>query len=191
MSPPSKQKIDYEQELAIVRRFLQRNNIDDLMQALQPWGCRVHMVRVVGYDEVLNGLTSAKSVHFSAELDPDGFLDPAASDRLRVPAGAGGHYFIHAEVRWLHSNPQEDFTIAERDAGRFYSQLRVNDSQGPVESSRATNSAVPFASGTTQLCLAEIALNAGDFLKLLVNQTVHDQIQVNAWLTMRRVAPMS
>jgi len=191
MSPPSKPKIDHEQELAIVRRFLRRNNIDDLLRALQPWGCQTHTVRVVGYDDVPNGLTSATSVHFSAELDPDGFLHPAASDRLTVPAGAGGHYFIHAEVRWLHSNPQEEFTIAERDAGRFYSHLRVNDSPGPVESSRATNSAVPFASGTTQLCLAEIALNAGDFVKLSVNQTVQDQIQVNAWLTMREVAPMS
>ena len=49
MAPPATPQIDYEQELKIVRKFMRRNNIDDLMLALSPWGSPYQAVRVVGY----------------------------------------------------------------------------------------------------------------------------------------------
>ena len=190
MTPPATPQIDYEQELKIVRKFMRRNNIDDLMLALSPWGSPYQAVRVVGYaGDIPNDLCAARMVDFTVDTDPDGFFNPAEISRLTVPDGLGGQYFIHAEIRWLKANPQIEFDLADRDAGRFYSHIRLNDEAGPVESSRATNSAVPFASGTTQICEAEIDLVPGDYLHLLTNQTVHDLLQVNAWLTMRRVGP--
>lgn len=190
MTPPRTPQVDYEQELKIVRKFLNRNNINDLMLAMAPWGVQPHVVRVVGYKgDIVSGLNVAPSVDFSRDIDTDGYFDSTHKDRLTVPEGLGGNYFIHTEVRWLKPNPQVEFDLADRDAGRFYSHLRLNNEQGPVESSRSTNSAVPFASGTTQICMAEIQLTAGDYVQLLVNQTVCPKLQVNAWMTMRMVGP--
>jgi hypothetical protein len=185
MAPP---RIDYEQELKIVRRFLRRNNIDDLMLALSTWGFDCHRVQAVGYDgSVPKDGSGTYTVDLAVSDDPDGFHDESNPSRLTVPEGLGGKYYVHAEVRWLKWDSQTEWDLADRDAGMFYSNLRINGMGGLIESSRATSSAVPFATGTTQHCTGEIDLNSGDYVELYVYQNVVDQAQVNAWLTLRKV----
>ena len=96
---------------------------------------------------------------------------------------------MHTEDRWLKTNVQEEWDLADRDSGMFYSHLRKNGpaAAGLVECGRATNSSVPFATGTTQHCTAEIDLVAGDYIELIVYQNVCNGVQVNAWLTLRKV----
>lgn len=86
MTMPRNPQIDYEQELKIVRKFLKRNNINDLMLALASWGVQPHVVRVVGYKgDIVSGLNVAPSVDFSRDIDTDGYFDSTHKDRLTVP----------------------------------------------------------------------------------------------------------
>lgn len=191
MPTQKRPQIDYEQELKIVRKFLQKNNFDNLVLALSSWGFQSHRVKVNGF---LGPVPNDKNVHtevpLMVESDPDAFFDPGQPERLTVPPGLGGQYYVHAEVRWMKFDTGIDFDLADRDAGMFYSHLRLNGNLGLTGSSRATCSAVPFATGTTQHCTAEVDLNPGDYVQLVVNQCVHHEIHLNAWLTMRRVGPI-
>ena len=93
VTPTRRPQIDYEQELKIVRKFLRRNNIDDLMLALSTSAFDCHRVRAVGYEgDVPKAGASSRPVSLGVENDPDGYFDPANPTRLTVPEGLSGEY---------------------------------------------------------------------------------------------------
>ena len=189
MVPPNP-RISPEEELKIVRKFLKKNNIDDLIMALSTWCCQAPGARVSsGQNSVPQDDMSETTLDLDqiVHWDTDGFFDAGQPDRVTIPEGFEGRYFIHVALRWYRI-PETKYTVAERDAGFFYSFLAKNGVYGsPLEGSRTTTAPVVTATSTTQNILWEGDLAAGDFVELRVRQSVAGSIFADAWLTMRRV----
>ena len=190
MVPPNP-RISPEEELKIVRKFLKKNNIDDLMMALSTWCCHAPGARVSrGQNSVPQDDMSETTLDLGliVHWDTDGFFDAGQPDRVTIPEGFEGRYFIHVTLQWYRASPGVIFTVAERDAGFFYAFLAKNGVYGsPLGGSRTTTAPVVKAKYTTQNILWEGELAAGDFVELRVRQGVAGSIFTDAWLTMRRV----
>ena len=190
MVPPNP-RISPEEELKILRKFLRKNNIDDLMMALSTWCCHAPGARVSsGQNSVPQDPTSETTLDLGqiVDWDTDGFFDAGQPDRVTIPEGFEGRYFIHVALQWYRVLPGVKFSVAERDGGFFYAFLAKNGVHGsPLEGSRTTTAPVVTAKHTTQKLMWEGELAAGDFVELVVRQSVTGSIFAHAWLTLRRV----
>lgn len=187
MSPPPNP--DPAAELAIVRKFLRRNNLHHVVELLLEARDVVHGAKVSrGELTVPRAQASPTTASFGApEWDSDSYLEPTQRSLLVVPAGLGGRYFVQVALRWLRDDLQP-FTAADADAGYFYAFLSKNGTGGPVgNDGRSTASAVPGATGTTQHFTWEDSLAEGDSLELRLQQYVRDGVSAVVHLQLRRV----
>ncbi len=185
MVPPNP-RISPEEELKIVRKFLKKNNIDDLIMALSTWCCQAPGARVSrGQNSVPQGSQSTLNLDQIVEWDTDGFFDAGQPSRLTIPAGFEGRYLVHVMLSWyrIMGTP---WTVAERDGG-FFNACLAKNGVGPLDGSRSNAAPVVMAKHTTQRILWEGELAAGDFVELNAWQEVADEVVVDAWLTLRRV----
>jgi len=185
MVPPNP-RISPEEELKIVRKFLKKNNIDDLMMALSTWCCHAPGARIShGAISVPQETQTKLNLGHVVDWDTDGFFDAGQPGRLTIPDGFQGRYFVHATLSWYRilGTP---WTVAERDGG-FFNACLAKNGVGPLDGSRSNAAPVVTAKHTTQRILWEGELAAGDFVELNAWQEVDDEVVVDAWLTLRRV----
>jgi hypothetical protein len=189
MAPSRRPSPDPEQELKIVRKFLRRDHLDELVEALLWWRDRVRGIKICGMDEAVYVVAGNVPLNFTApaEWDSHGFFDPGESTRVTIPEGLGGRYLATARLRWTRDDI-ELFSVEDAHAGHFYGDFTRNG--GPhyaAPDARYTVSPAVGAQGTTLQFSWEADLYGGDFIELRHSQSVREGMSVHGCMTLRRL----
>ncbi len=174
-------------ELAIVRKFLQRNNLQSLVQLLKKASdpaCGAKITR--GAMDVPMGTHT--SVSFTnTDWDSDGFFQAGHPTRLTVPEGLGGRYLIQVAIRWLNEwDPAGGDPPAD---SYYYAYVMLNGTGHPAgNDARSTaNDVEGGATGTTQHFVYETDLAEGSYAELWLWQEYEAERRCDVYFQMRRV----
>jgi len=149
-------------------------SINDIVREICAEMMKVHGIKAfAGKHDILHGQHTQIAWGQPFEADPDGFITGGDPKTLKIPAGLGGRYFIHAHVRWMMNSEAPNWSKKHSHAGFFWVYLAKNgETEPPLQSSRAKNAAVPHANKTTQQIVWEGDLAENDSIDLYAWQTV-------------------
>lgn len=174
-------------QLDLVRKFLEENNLYAISELLRERCDRVHGAKVFdGIQVAMREHTTATYRH--TQWDSDGYFSGSEPSRLTVPAGLGGRYFVQVAVRWRNPDSPPLPPPAPEEA-HYYTYLSLNGSQGPAGSdARATaNTIKGVGFSTTQHFTFETNLSAGDYLEVRVWQDFEPSRWAEITFQMRRI----
>ncbi len=174
-------------ELRIVRAFLERNNLEAVVDLLSEVCDQVRGVKAKkgAMDVPENSHTIVSFTN--TEWDSDAFFDPQYPTRLTVPNGLGGRYFFQAAIRWLNDpgGPPPDQPVDSY----YYAFITLNEDPHPAgNDARSTaNDTEGGATGTTQHFTFETNLAEGNFVELRLWQGYGPHRRCDVNFQMRRV----
>jgi len=178
-----------EEELKIVRKFLRRNNLDEMYALLLQIGDELHSAKVTAGSHPVPADEKTAIPFQHVEWDSDGYFDDQETTRLTVPAGLGGRYFVQVAIRWHNTEAAPETPImAEIRDSYYYAFVSLNGSEhAVVTNARSTANKVGFgATGTTQHFSFDLDLSDGDFIEARLWQDFFDPVRADVFLELRR-----
>ena len=189
--PSDEKKLEIaKEELRIVRRFLRRNNLDELCAALQQTGDSVHGAKVIAGMHPVPADQKTAIPFQNVDWDSDGYFNNQEPTRLTVPTGFAGRYFVQIAIRW--HNPEEASgspDIGEIRESYFYAFASQNGRPHAigVDARSTANKVGHVATGTTQHFTFDLSLSVSDFVELNLWQDFFDPVRADVVLEIRRV----
>jgi len=192
MSDSKNEKKELEiakEELKIVRKFLRRNNLDEIYKLLLQIGDELHSAKVaVGLHPVpADQKTPIPFQH--VDWDSDGYFDDQEPTRLTVPTGLSGRYFVKVAIRWHNTEEAPGPPDPVIRDSFYYAFVSSNGSENAVvTAARATANKVGHgATGTTQHFTFDLDLDDGDYLEVRLWQDFYDPVRADVFFELRRV----
>ncbi len=179
-----------KEELRIVRKFLRRNNLDQMYALLQQIGGELHGAKVVAGSHAVPADEKSSVEYQNVHWDSDGYFDDQEPTRWTVPTGLGGRYFVQVAIRWLNTEESHETPpLAVIRDSYYYAFVSLNGSEHPVGSyARSTANKVGHgATGTTQHFTFDLNLGDGDFVEVKLWQDFYDPVKADVFLEVRRI----
>ena len=179
-----------KEELRIVRKFLRRNNLDEMCALLQQVGDDLHGAKVVAGSHPVPADEKTPIPFQNADWDSDGYFDDQEPTRFTVPTGLGGRYFVQVVIRWHNTEEaRETPPLAVIRDSYYYAFVSLNGSEHAVGvNARSTAAKVGYgATGTTQHFTFDLNLGAGDFVEVRLWQDFFDPVRADVVLEIRRI----
>ena len=134
--------------------------------------CVPRGVTLYGQFQMLLNIDSMTAIFQDPPLwDSDQFFNPANLERVTIPDGLDGRYFVHASIQWV-TPPNANFTAVQSSGGYFYAELQKTGASLRPRAGASTAAPVATARRTSQIVVWETELAASDFIELHLNQYV-------------------
>jgi len=179
-----------KEELRIVRKFLRRNNLDDMYALLQQVGGDLHGAKVAAGSHPVPVDEKTTIPYQHVDWDSDGYFDDQEPTRFTVPTGLGGRYFVQVAIRWHNTEEAPGSPIVGEIRDSYhYAFVSLNGSEHAVGvNARSTANKVGCgATGTTQHFTFDLSLSDGDFVEVRLWQDFFDPVRADVVLEVRRI----
>jgi hypothetical protein len=178
-----------KEELRIVRKFLRRNNLDEMYALLQQVGDDLHGAKVVAGSHPVPADEKTAIPFQQVDWDSDEYFDEGEPTRLTVPAGLGGRYFIQVAIRWHNTEQAPGPPNVVIRPSYYYAFVSLNGGEhAVVTNARSTaNKVGNDATTTTQHFTFDLDLSEGDFIEARLWQGFYDPVRADVFLELRRV----
>jgi hypothetical protein len=178
-----------KEELRIVRRFLRRNNLDEVCTLLLQMGDQLHSAKVAAGSHPVPADEKSVVTFQHVDWDSDEYFDDGEPTRLTVPTGLGGRYFVKVAVRWLNTEEAPGPpNMVIRDSYHYVFVSSNGSENAVVTAARSTANKVGHgATGTTQHFTFDLDLDDGDFLEVRLWQDFYDPVRADVFFELRRV----
>ena len=178
-----------KEELKIVRKFLRRNNLDEMCTLMLQVGSELHTAKVAAGMQPVPADEKTAIPFQHVDWDSDEYFDDQEPTRLTVPQGLEGRYFIQVAIRWHNTEEAPGPPDVEIRDSHHYAFVSLNGSENAVcTNARSTANKVGYgATGTTQHFTFDQNLRDGDFVEVRLWQDFFDPVRADVFLELRRV----